>query len=153
MATAACTISPPRACCCTPGASTAAGPGQFALPHFVDVDRHGVVYVCDRENDRVQLFDYAGAYLREWSGLSRPADIHIDRAADLAYLGELGSPGAPRISLRDLDGRVLSSWQGLERQGQGVLAGPHGLGVDSRGNIYEGAINEQPCVQKYARVP
>jgi DNA-binding beta-propeller fold protein YncE len=129
-----------------------AGPGQFALPHFLDVDRHGAVYVCDRENDRVQLFDAAGAYLRQWAGLNRPADIHIDRAADLVYLGELGGSRVPRISLRDLDGRILSAWQGLEREGQGVLAGPHGIGVDSHGNIYEGAINEQPCVQKYVRV-
>ncbi|MBN1400236.1 MAG: hypothetical protein JXA74_05330 [Anaerolineae bacterium] len=129
------------------------GPGQFILPHFLDVDAQGIVYVCDRENNRVQRFDGEGQFLDEWTGLQRPADVHIDRQRKILYLGELGGPGlVARISVRDLTGRVLSSWQGLEREGQGVLGGPHGIGVDSQGNIYEGSIGEQPRVQKFVRL-
>ena len=129
------------------------GPGQFILPHFVDVDAEGTVYVCDRENLRIQIFSPEGAYLTEWPGLNKPADIHIDRARGVAYVGELGDDARqPRISIRDLKGQVLSSWEGREREGKGVLAGPHGIGVDSRGSIYEGAIGDEPCVHKFARV-
>jgi DNA-binding beta-propeller fold protein YncE len=51
------------------------GPGEFALPHFIGVDRNGMVYVCDRENSRVQIFDGDGNYVTEWAGLNNPADI------------------------------------------------------------------------------
>ena len=133
-----------------------AGPGQFALPHFVDVDRHGIVYVCDRENWRVQLFDSEGTYMTEWTGLNRPSDLYINREKDLLYLSEAGRRGPssapPRISIRDLEGSVLSSWEGYKSDGMGVLGGPHGIGVDSRGNIYEGAIGVDPGIQKFAKV-
>ena len=42
------------------------GPGQFVLPHSIQIDAAGVVYVADRENGRVQRFDQAGRYLDEW---------------------------------------------------------------------------------------
>jgi hypothetical protein len=123
------------------------------LPHFVDVDNHGRVYVCDRENRRVQVFSDDGRYLTEWSELNRPSDLYIDREEDVVYLGEAGGPSlAPRISIRDLDGNVLSSWEGHERDGTGVLAGPHGIGVDSRRNVYEGSIGTDPGMQKFARI-
>ena len=59
------------------------GPGQFILPHGIGVDSAGLVYVADRENSRVQVFDPGGDYVREWgrdSGptLNRPYDIFID---------------------------------------------------------------------------
>ena len=46
----------------TPGT----GPGQFMLPHSIQIDAAGVVYVADRENGRVQRFDQTGKYLGEW---------------------------------------------------------------------------------------
>ena len=42
------------------------GPGQFVLPHSIQIDPAGLVYVADRENGRVQRFDQAGTYLGEW---------------------------------------------------------------------------------------
>jgi hypothetical protein len=47
----------------TPGT----GPGQFNLPHSIQIDAAGIVYVADRENARVQRFDQTGKYLGEWS--------------------------------------------------------------------------------------
>lgn len=128
-----------------------AGPGQFNFPHFADVDNHGKVYVCDRENKRVQVFTDEGKLVTEWANLNRPSDIYIDRAADVVYLSEAGGPAmAPKISIRDLKGKLLSSWEGWKKQG-GVLRGPHGIGVDSRRNVYEGSIGEDPGIQKFAR--
>ena len=127
------------------------GPGQFALPHFIDVDGESRVYICDRENSRVQIFSPEGEYITEWAG-NRPADIYIDRENGIAYVGEMGTPGEPKISIRDLSGNELSSWEGRESEGKGVLNGPHGLGVDSKGNIYEGEIGAVRRVQKFAKV-
>jgi DNA-binding beta-propeller fold protein YncE len=42
------------------------GPGQFVLPHSIQIDTAGIVYVADRENGRVQRFDQSGKYLGEW---------------------------------------------------------------------------------------
>ena len=128
------------------------GPSQFALPHFIGADRHGTVYVCDRENRRVQLFDSEGEYITEWAGLNRPADIHLDWENDIAYVAEMGGPYPPKISIRDLKGDEISSWEGRESEGKGVLEAAHGLGVDSKGNIYEGEIGDVRRVQKFARV-
>ena len=46
----------------TPGS----GPGQFVLPHSIQIDPAGLVYVADRENGRVQRFDQTGKYVDEW---------------------------------------------------------------------------------------
>ncbi|HEY1782147.1 MAG TPA: 6-bladed beta-propeller [Roseiarcus sp.] len=51
------------------------GPGQFMTPHSVIVDRADRVLVCDRENDRVQVFDRTGGWLMDWRGLCRPMDL------------------------------------------------------------------------------
>ncbi|MGE0812671.1 MAG: peptidyl-alpha-hydroxyglycine alpha-amidating lyase family protein [Vicinamibacterales bacterium] len=42
------------------------GPGQFVLPHSIQIDAAGLVFVADRENGRVQRFDQTGKYLGEW---------------------------------------------------------------------------------------
>jgi len=128
------------------------GPGQFALPHNIGVDRHGMVYVCDRENTRIQIFDSEGEYVSEWGGLNKPADIHLDWKNDIAYVSELGGPYQPKISIRDLKGEELSSWEGRESEGKGLMESAHGIGVDSKGNIYECELNKVPRIQKFARV-
>ena len=51
------------------------GPGEFMTPHSIIVDRENRLVVCDRENDRVQLFDRDGRWLAEWRGLCRPMDL------------------------------------------------------------------------------
>ena len=61
------------------------GPGQFSLPHGIWIDRHGRVMVCDRENDRVQVFDQQGTFL-----------AHLAHAADRAG-GLLRGPGGHRL--------------------------------------------------------
>ena len=120
---------------------------------FLDVDGDDTVYVCDRENDRIQLFTSEGEYVTEWAGLNRPADVYIDRKREIIYVGELGSASQPpRMSIRDLQGKEISGWEGHEADGQGVLGEPHGIGVDSQGNIYEGSIVRCPRVQKFAKL-
>jgi hypothetical protein len=102
---------------------------------------------------RVQLFNSEGGYLTEWADLRRPSDVYLDRQKDLVYLGEMGGPSlASRISIRDLQGKVLSSWEGYKNDEAGVLRFPHGIGVDSRGNIYEGVLGSDPGIRKFAKI-
>ena len=60
-----------------------AGPGEFALLHNVGVDSRGRVFICDRENDRIQLFDQEGNYLEQWSDFTGPGDVWFHD--DLVY--------------------------------------------------------------------
>jgi DNA-binding beta-propeller fold protein YncE len=129
------------------------GPGQFNFPHNIDVDQYGTVYVCDRENERIQTFTSEGEFITEWTGLHKPGDLYIDRNKDLVYLAEQGRPGPKksRISIRDLDGNILSMWEGRESDGDGVLENPHGIWADSHGDIYVGEIKRKRIL-KFARV-
>ena len=125
-----------------------AGPGQFALPHCLRVDSRGRVLVLDRENRRLQIFDAEGVYLDEWPDLDGPNDLYIDRY-DNVFIAE----GNYRISVFNLDGRLLARW-GEQGEGPGQFADhPHGLWLDSRGDLY---VAEVPFLdnrlQKFARV-
>jgi len=51
------------------------GPGQFALVHFIGADAEDRLYVCDRENHRIQLFTTAGDHLTDWTGFHMPSDL------------------------------------------------------------------------------
>ena len=67
------------------------GPGEFHLPHGIAVSPDDRVYVCDRENDRIQLFDPDGRYLAEWTDVQRPCHIAFDPDG-YAYVAELWRP-------------------------------------------------------------
>ncbi|MCZ6636478.1 MAG: peptidyl-alpha-hydroxyglycine alpha-amidating lyase family protein [bacterium] len=124
------------------------GPGQFALPHDLWVDRRNRVLVTDRTNHRIQLFDFDGNFLEAWTDIRSPNDIHID-ADDIVYVAE-----APhRISLFNLDGVLLSRW-GDEGTAPGqFIDAPHGICVDSHGDIYITEVPWQPNrLQKFTRI-
>ena len=119
-------------------------PGQFNIAHNIAADRDGFIYVCDRENHRIQIFDRDGALEDIWTNVHRPCAIHID-GDQRVYVGELGwgmgvnreMPNiGPRVSIMTPAGKVLerlgNGW-GLET---GQFISPHGIAVDSRKNIY-----------------
>jgi DNA-binding beta-propeller fold protein YncE len=118
------------------------GPGEFALVHSLDIDDDDNVYVCDRENGRIQIFDKDGKYLREWKNMKLPENIHI--RGDVAYVsdGEIGEQfGPPRIRIFSLDGTLLTTWSTVEGEEKGTLWLPHGLTVDSHGDIYTAELD------------
>ena len=124
------------------------GPGEFDLPHCVRVDPRNRLMVADRENNRIQFFTLDGEYIEEWGDLLQPDTIYIDED-DLVYIAELGQ----RISIMTLDGEVISQW-GSER-GSTVpgefLACPHGIWLDSHGDIYVGEVQADARLQKFIR--
>jgi DNA-binding beta-propeller fold protein YncE len=126
------------------------GPGQFHLPHGIAVDRQGIVYVADRENSRIQLFTSAGKLLAEWTDVARPCQVFIDDA-EKVYVAELGFhaghwPGNPppapdatggRLSIFHRSGQLLARWGGGRNPyAAGDFFAPHGICVDSHGDIY-----------------
>lgn len=124
------------------------GPGEFDLPHCVRVDPRNRLMVADRENNRIQFFTLDGEYIEEWGDLLQPDTIFIDED-ELVYVAELEQ----RVSIMTLDGEVVSQW-GSER-GSTVpgefLACPHGIWVDSHGDIYVGEVQADARLQKYIR--
>jgi DNA-binding beta-propeller fold protein YncE len=117
-------------------------PNQFHLPHSLVVDDDGIVYLCDRENNRIQVFSAEGEFLAMWSDLRRPLDISIGQDG-LFYISEGGVSGlSPRVSLMDNQGNVVARWDALSA---------HGSWVDSRGDIYM-ALGARERVDKYVRV-
>lgn len=111
------------------------GRGEFNTPHSLAVDKTGRVFVCDRENHRIQVFTPNGEYIAEWGGLLLPADIHIDKA-DVVYVAELQS----RVSVFTLDGRLLARWGFEKSRVPDKFFAPHGVCTDSRGDLYVGDV-------------
>ena len=103
-------------------------PNEFNVPHDLWVDRQGVVYVCDRDNDRVQVFSATGEFMAMWTDMYRPMSIYMD-ANEIVYVTEQ----APRLSIWDKQGNLLARLDA-------PLA--HGLFGDSRGDLYLAGGNE-----------
>lgn len=116
------------------------GPGQFELVHNVWIDSRDRVLICDDENDRVQLFDMEGTYLEEWE-IGNPSGICIkDDIVHFAQLqpfeNKMNGRGSGSISLYDLDGKLLTSWDSTASDDKETLIGPHDLCVAQNGDIY-----------------
>jgi DNA-binding beta-propeller fold protein YncE len=128
-------------------------PGEFQLPHSVWVHTDGRVFVCDRENDRVQVFSPSGEVLAIWTNTTRPGDLLIDPQG-YVILGEMAwvpeevrmtgkaypEPRAAQVSIRDLDGAILGRFGGPDPCAPGSFASPHGLALDSHGDLYVGEV-------------
>jgi DNA-binding beta-propeller fold protein YncE len=127
-------------------------PGQFNIPHNICCDPDGWIYVADRENHRVQVFDSNGKFEAKWNDLHRPNGMCMARGHNpLTYIGEGGPSGeinkdwpniGPRVSIHSTKGKVLARL-GLPHAGinPGQFTSPHGIAVDSAGNIFVGELS------------
>ena len=106
-------------------------PGEFHTPHVITLGRDGLLYVSDRENDRVQVFDTAGGLRAEWPGLHSVDGLHA--APDGRIYGGAGLDNA--IVQFDAHGRPEQVWAE-----PGFFCYPHGLTVDAAGHIYVAEI-------------
>jgi DNA-binding beta-propeller fold protein YncE len=126
-------------------------PGEFNIVHNIATDKDGWVYVADRENHRIQVFDPNGKFETQWVNMARPCGLYLDQPSGLAYIGELGAaigPNAegrklgPRVSIYNTQGQLLARL-GDEGEGEspGRFIAPHGVCIDSRGDIYVGEVS------------
>jgi DNA-binding beta-propeller fold protein YncE len=114
------------------------GEGQFNLPHAIVLDQDGRIYVGDRENDRVQVFDPRGKFLAQWKEGGAPYGLFF--TADHRLLVADGR--ASRVTVLDQSGKALQHW-GEPGAGPGQFALPHAVCVDSSGDVYVAEINGQ----------
>ncbi len=128
-------------------------PGHFNLPHNLVTDRDGLVYVADRENHRVQIFDGQGAYQGQWNNLHRPCGLFVDRTQNggTFYVGELGhalpvsasvANLGPRVTVLDAKGQKIARFGGqFAGEKPGEFVAPHGVVTDSRGDVYVSEVS------------
>jgi len=127
--------------------------GEFHLPHGIACDPDGRVLVCDRENDRIQVFSQDGEFLEQWPDTVRPCAITVD-SNGLVYVAELWRPVEAgqgsfvhglatedhpgRVSVYDLSGNLLARFgaDSANRCAPGNFIAPHGICVDAEGNLY-----------------
>ena len=104
--------------------SAGTGPGQFRLPHSIQVDDNGVIYVADRENGRIQRFDRRGTYLGEWSQYGKTFGLKLVK--DAMWLSSIprGPNGAPGwlIKVDRMSGTLLGSVDAVGNHGMDVMA-------------------------------
>jgi DNA-binding beta-propeller fold protein YncE len=128
-------------------------PGQFNIAHNICCDPDGWVYVADRENHRVQVFDGNGKYEAQWNNMHRPSGLYMEAGTRTPrfFVGEIGPDMAVNIELPNCGPRVsIYTHKGelLARLGDrhaglnpGQFISPHGITVDSRGDIYVGEVS------------
>jgi peptidylamidoglycolate lyase len=128
-------------------------PGQFDVPHGIAIDGRGQVYIADRGNARIQVFDGAGRFLREISGpgIGRPWAVDLGADGTLyAVDGGDQDPAHPRSGLLALtpEGEVLARWSGYG-YAAGSLVWPHDLAVSSRSEVFVAEVLDANRVQKF----
>lgn len=131
------------------------GPGEFNLPHGITVDAQGRVIVCDRENERLQVFDAKGAFLHEWKGPQLGKPYGIDTGPDgHLFVIDGGSPSLQRqqrgkaVEL-DLSGQALDTF-GSYGKAAGQFQLGHDIAVGPDGAVYV-AEGTGARVQKFVR--
>lgn len=147
------------------------GPGEFDMPHAIDTDSQGRVFVADRQNDRVQVFDADGNFEAVWYQFGRPSALYID-ANDVLYVADsesrdgrtnTGRSALPSTGYGYDPGARRGIRIGSARDGSvqyfvpdpcpypypGVSSMTEGITVDSEGNIY--GSEYLGTVRKYRR--
>ena len=117
------------------------GPGEFALVHFIAVDAQDRVYVADRENHRIQIFDAQGQFAADWTGFDLPSDLAIGK--DVIYVG-----GRDGLSLWTHDRAPITRWHADEPYAGAFNI--HGVWIDALENIYVAHFDR--AVSKLTRV-
>jgi peptidylamidoglycolate lyase len=128
-------------------------PGEFDLPHAIALDAGGHVYVLDRGNARVQVFDGNGHFLAQWAGppFVNPQAIALD-VSGAAYVTDAGNdtpPDRSGILMLRPDGSLI---QRIGRFGNydGQFLDPHGIVVGRNGDVYVADFTGRR-VQKFVR--
>lgn len=133
------------------------GNAEFNLPHGVTLDARGRVIVCDRENERLQVFDARGGFLEAWKGpqLGKPYGVAATPDGRV-FIIDGGSPSV-RPELRgkavelDLGGRIVDSF-GSSGKGPGQFQLGHDIAVGPDGAVYV-AEATGARLQKFVRRP
>jgi DNA-binding beta-propeller fold protein YncE len=106
------------------------GPGQFEVAHGIAIDAQGLLWVTDRENQRIQIFDANGTFVRENKYAGLPCSLDIGRQYIYMVNGFAG-----QILQLDLSGKVLAA-TGKAGTGPGEFGEAHFIAVSPKGELY-----------------
>jgi sugar lactone lactonase YvrE len=135
------------------------GPGELSEPHTIAMDSRGRLFVGDRENNRIQIFNQDGTLLDQWRQFGRPSGIAIGKD-DMIYVAD--SESGPDSGANELpgikkgirvgsasDGKVFAFIEDLEST-TSEHSGAEGVGVDSDGNVY-GAVVRRQMLERHVK--
>ncbi len=113
------------------------GEGEFHLPHSVDLSTDGLVYVADRENSRIQVFDEEGTFQSQFQSEEIGKPFAVCRQGNILYVADCGFPTDHRAAIVTIDLSTNATHRfGKFGQNAGDLLGPHGIAVDADGAVY-----------------
>ena len=115
------------------------GPGEFDLPHTIAMDSRGRLFVGDRSNARIQIFDQEGQFLEAWSQFGMPSGIYIDKN-DTIYVADYQQEEALLIGSA-ADGSISARIEPIIAEG---------IAADAMGNIYAGEVRGR-TLKKFER--
>ena len=137
--------------------STGFNNGEFRDPHALAMDSQGRLFVGDRSNSRIQIFDQEGEHIATWTQFGRPSGLFIDEN-DILYSADSESnarrnPGWKRgIRIGSAkDGFVTAFIPDPEPdQDNSATSAAEGIAVDAEGNIYGAEVGPR-AVKKYVK--
>jgi DNA-binding beta-propeller fold protein YncE len=119
-------------------------PGKFEVAHGIAIDAKGLLWVADRENQRIQVFDTNGKFIRELKYAGLPCSLAIGTQYIYMVNGFAG-----QLLRLDLDGKVLAA-TGKPGTGVGEFGEAHFIAVSPKGEIYV-ADSVNAVVQKFVK--
>ena len=132
---------------------------QFGTPvHCVRLSRDGLVYVCDRENDRIQVFRKSGEFVREFFVAKETRQIgsvwdmvlSTDPEQTYMYVAD-GGNNLVRVLRRDTGVEVSAFGRNGRMAGQ--FHWVHNIAIDSKGNIYTAEVDTGKRLQRFTPAP
>ena len=130
------------------------GPGEFGLNHSLALDSAGRLFVADRANNRIQLFDQDGSFIAEWKQFGRPSGLFIKD--DVLFSSDSESDDKRNSGFRRgvtigsaKDGKVTAFIPEPTPAGQGREGG-ESVAVDDAGNVFVG-MNSTKTVERYVK--
>jgi DNA-binding beta-propeller fold protein YncE len=105
--------------------------GEFDYPHSIEIDGKDRIYIADRENKRIQLFDLEGQPLEQWNHVGYPYVLTL--SGNSLWMTDAR---AEKVLQLDLDGKILSSYQGKAGRNPGQFSSVHGIHVSSQGTVW-----------------
>ena len=119
------------------------GPGEMDIPHALAMDSRGRLFLADRGNNRVQIFDQEGNYVDQWFQFSRPSGVFIDKN-DIIYVADSESESVAKdhdgwkrgIRVGRVSDGVVTAFIPDPVEKATTTSAAEGVAADAQGNIY-----------------